>query len=353
MGCRESQILDFEPNELCGQGPEVLEIAQFLDLSPNHLGVLQLAFLEIDTDASGFIQVDELASFLSIPHNSFADKCIETFDQDSMGVMCFLEFVVFYYVFASTSPSRYPELFFFLNFPKRHFTASTKQIIESFEVMYNKKIRKTPAASCIDDFEMKEKVTPVIYNVEKFVQLCKTRKAVMENLGVIVRRLQTHVFGHHWWEERVESREVDISKNTVEFLYTIRDKVTSINVQINKGKRMQQWKDRVTRMKAKRHADKGHNTRKQSVLLAFFSEDTGLNVTASKAAEDYHYADASKVRSSADRGRPARRRQSIIRKNLNYSEGPNGEGVVGGIRTTKGNKKITRGGMTTDRTRKR
>jgi len=51
MGCGGSIVLDFEPTDICGQGPEVFEICSMMDLTPTHLGVLFLAYIDIDSDA--------------------------------------------------------------------------------------------------------------------------------------------------------------------------------------------------------------------------------------------------------------------------------------------------------------
>lgn len=44
-------MLDFEATDICGQGPEVFEISRMMDLTPTHLGVLFLAYIDIDSDA--------------------------------------------------------------------------------------------------------------------------------------------------------------------------------------------------------------------------------------------------------------------------------------------------------------
>jgi hypothetical protein len=51
MGCGGSIVLDFEPTDICGQGLEVFEVCRMMDLTPTHLGVLFLAYIDIDSDA--------------------------------------------------------------------------------------------------------------------------------------------------------------------------------------------------------------------------------------------------------------------------------------------------------------
>ena len=90
-------MLDFEPTDLCGQGQEVFEVAALMELNEKHLGVMYYAYFDIDSDASGFIQSQELVDYFDLENNSLVHLLFSAFDRKKSGVLSFMEFVVLMY----------------------------------------------------------------------------------------------------------------------------------------------------------------------------------------------------------------------------------------------------------------
>jgi len=254
----------------------------------------------------------------------------------------------------STEERKLSEFFYFMNFPGRGQMADGNQVIVSFEAMYGKKIRHTPAMEVLRNYEARQAVTKG-YGIRDYMDMCAMKSSLMNPLSVDIRRMQVRIFGVGFWGNLMERRRMDPLRNSVDFLYSIRDKVTQINQRIDKKKRMMEWKNKIQNLTAKRKpgAAGQQHARKQSVLLAFFSDVTEVAESGSKAKNKYHYSDAKHKDSSSenDEGLGAgtikpRRRASLLKPNLNFSIGADGKAKIGrrGGGGGKNGKVISKGG---------
>jgi hypothetical protein len=192
------------------------------------------------------------------------------------------------------------------------------------------------------------------YSIRDYIDMCAMKSSLMNPLSVDIRRMQVRIFGAAFWGDLMERRRMDPLRNSVDFLYSIRDKITQINHRIEKKKRMMEWKNKIHALTTKRKPGitGQQRVRKQSVLLAFFSDVTEVAESGSKAKNKYHYSDAKHKESSSenDEGLGAgtmkpRRRASLLKPNLNFSIGADGKAKVGS-RTGggKNGKVISKGG---------
>ena len=87
-------IEEFKPNaSIPGQGPEIENIIDMLDLDSYAVNVLYSVFLEIDDDRGGTITLPELYVFLCKERSAFFDHCFNVFDDDHSGQLDFIEFI--------------------------------------------------------------------------------------------------------------------------------------------------------------------------------------------------------------------------------------------------------------------
>lgn len=93
MGCLLSMD-EFKPNpRIPGQGPEIYNIFDILELDSYAINVLYSCFVEIDVDKGGTVVLPELYSFLNRERSAFYDACFAVFDDDNSGQIDFVEFV--------------------------------------------------------------------------------------------------------------------------------------------------------------------------------------------------------------------------------------------------------------------
>lgn len=93
MGCLLS-MEEFKPNaKIPGQGPEILNVIEMLEIDTYATNVLYSCFIEIDADKGGTIVLAELYGYLNRDRSAFYDACFEVFDDDHSGQIDFIEFV--------------------------------------------------------------------------------------------------------------------------------------------------------------------------------------------------------------------------------------------------------------------
>ena len=85
----------FVPNDTVpGQDDSAMLDFKKLDVSPDDINRLFSCFLEIDTDGSGEINLDEFYAHFKLKRSIFSDMAFSLMDEDKSGEIDFREFVL-------------------------------------------------------------------------------------------------------------------------------------------------------------------------------------------------------------------------------------------------------------------
>jgi len=320
MGCGAPITIPFTPNELPGQGEEVLEMAETIEFDRLQLGVLLKMFMEIDSDESGFIQLNEISSFFNVGlgGSSILDVLLKGFDVNGNGTLCCVEFVLMIYVILSQDFTKLGELVYCAYFNKNGFKANREEVVKLFELIHNKKFVLTPGN------------VPTQFSISDFADICAVRDSPLTPLSDTISKMARLVFDTKFWTEQIHTRKSNPLQSTSAYLYKVRNQLNAINNRNDKAEKVKDFNLKMQRMNLTRIQSRIHM---QSVLLTYFDMRPDKKIAAYETAEH----STRNVKLSDAWGR---RRKSIFKLKLV-------------VHTKEDGKQFTRGGIQADRSRKR